>query len=200
MPLYVPQYNNQLSYIGGSVITYASPSNRLGGNGRGQLYNEETYLRFNPTALAGLTVVSCTLECILNGVSVPATSYSAGIYNQLRKPFLNLTAPIVRYDDFDTGTAWGAGAEGAAIQTATVPTASSGTVTFFTNPAFVAMVQDWVNGTTDWQRGLVLAAGNTGWYGFYNTFSSFQLTINTSAPVTSVLPHATNYYGRLRSL
>ena len=198
MAVFSAQYNNQLSYVNSSVLPYASPSSRVGGNGRGQQYNEETYMRFDPTSLSGQTVTACSLACVINSVSVPATSYTASIFNQLRKTYIQLSS-TVRYDDFPVLDAWGSGAEGAAIQSATVPSAASGTVTFPTSASFVAMVQGWVDGSIDWRRGLILAAGNTGWYGYYHTFSSFTLTVTATAPVTSVVPQIMTNLFRIRA-
>lgn len=189
----VDTWRNRLSYVGYSVLTYGYQSCRIGGNGRGQGYVEETYARatdgsqtdYLSTVIQGSTIDSASFRMDITAWDgIRPGAFSVGLFAQKRKAFSGLTTPP-RYDDFDTGLAWGSGAEGAALSTASVPAAGSGRVTFPSTPALVALVQAWKNGTQDSRQGFVIAAADTGYFGYYTEFGNLYLDITSSDPSSS---------------
>ena len=177
-----------LEYSSFACVSPTSSHSKIGGLGRGSNngWNSDTLLIYNLDAFIGKTVTSATLTGTIDGYDGARTGTApiAMVSAQNRKRWQYWVTPP-RYDDINAVVnEWDT-----ALSSASVPNASSGTVVFNSTPAFVAEIQKLIDGDFEfwapgvdrtWRDGIIVRMPTVN-AGFYNTFSSWVLSINTAA-------------------
>lgn len=131
----------------------------------------ETLVEFDVLAagLAGVTINTASIEFDADSQGSQTLSAQSRLIEQTLEPFTtwyNLSRQPWFDDFYSSGQIpWPLG-----DVMSTITVQNTGTYTHNSNAAIVALVQDWVDGTTDWRNGIILDANFTAlnWYLFFD--------------------------------
>ncbi len=174
-----------------SVIPHSWGTGQLGAYNRdnSNFYTKETFMSFNTSVIPlGSIISSCTLDISMSGGTPPTGNVDSVVYENNRSdPSIWLpNAPV--FNDFSQNK-WSDDSSNKSILNSSF---SGSFYTFPTSIDFIAMVDRWVQNTTDWNWGCVLSS-DFGYFGYYRNIDIVTLNVDYTEPQLN----KTDYYYRL---
>ena len=182
---------------------HETPSSRIGGLVRNKSngYASETLAIFDLSSLAGKIVLTAQLEGTINGYDGSRTGAKNGYactQNRVKSDTWTGRTPLLSDSDYTID--WSE-----KLQSAVIANAASGTTVFSTNAALVTEIQKQIDGTPHeadsgyartWREGIIVSFP-TDFYGYYNSYSSWQLNLTYTDPARAI---TNDYHQRRRTV